>query len=297
MTHLSDKAMLVSLRISQWQARKYDKKATQEVADIHNTTTDAGRYNKALLAKGALESITKAVSAARTTHALMTSPWLDDGNRIRSAMGYFDYAAKMKAHEVDFNRAVAQFVVDYPSYMAGAQHQLKGMFNPADYPVAADISGKFKFEVVVTPLPTASDFRVSLGSEEEARIRADIEARTEAGVRAAMSDVWSRLYNSVEHMRERLAGYHVDPATGKTSGIFRDSLVENLRELVGLLPSLNLTGDSRLEEMRVRLEATLCKDDAETLRTDDDVREATARTARDILADMAGYCGDIGIAA
>ena len=32
-----------------FRSRKYDKKATRQVADANGTTMDAGRYNKALL--------------------------------------------------------------------------------------------------------------------------------------------------------------------------------------------------------------------------------------------------------
>ena len=46
---LTDKALLAQLNVSQWTARKYDKKVTQQIADQHNTIVEAGRYNKSLL--------------------------------------------------------------------------------------------------------------------------------------------------------------------------------------------------------------------------------------------------------
>ena len=39
---LSDKALLVQLNISQWTARKYDKKATEQVAATYNSAVQAG---------------------------------------------------------------------------------------------------------------------------------------------------------------------------------------------------------------------------------------------------------------
>lgn len=293
MTALNEKSMLVALNISQWTARKHDRKVTQEVAHSHATTTDAGRYNKALIAKGALAEIQTIISEARGTHYARTLPWTDEGPRILSSIGYFDYMATMKHHAQKFETAALQFEADYSGYVEEARRRLNGMFNIDDYPAATEIAAKFGFNVNVTPLPAAGDFRVSLGNDEEARIRADIQDRMNESVKNAMADVWDRLYKAVEKMRERLTAYHVDPATQKTSGIFRDSLVENMRELVGLLPALNLTGDGHLDAMRVRLESTLCVESAETLRQDDDLRERTARQARDILADMAGYCGNV----
>ena len=41
---LSDKALLVQLNISQWTARKYDKRATEQVAQQNGSASQAGRY-------------------------------------------------------------------------------------------------------------------------------------------------------------------------------------------------------------------------------------------------------------
>jgi len=47
--NLNDRALLVQLSISQWTARKFDKRVTRDVASSHGTTIDVGRYNKVLL--------------------------------------------------------------------------------------------------------------------------------------------------------------------------------------------------------------------------------------------------------
>ena len=53
-TPLSRKAVLVSVNISQWTARKLDREVTDEVNASHGAQKDAGRYNKLLLEKEAL---------------------------------------------------------------------------------------------------------------------------------------------------------------------------------------------------------------------------------------------------
>jgi hypothetical protein len=96
-----------------------------------------------------------------------------------------------------------------------------------------------------------------------------------------MEDCWTRLHGVVSSMAERLS----DPEK-----IFRDSLVENVVELVDLLPRLNLTGDSRLEDMRQVVAKKLTRHDPQTLRENQHVRKETAKAAEDILQAMAGYC-------
>jgi len=83
---LSSRAMLCSLSISMWSARKHDPDASQEIAVRHGAQTDAGRYHKVLLPKEALAEIQKIVSDARQEHYFITLPWDDNGYRVLPAL-------------------------------------------------------------------------------------------------------------------------------------------------------------------------------------------------------------------
>ena len=48
--NLTHDAMLVSLRITAWSGRLYDRQASNHVAAHHDASASAGRYNKRLLA-------------------------------------------------------------------------------------------------------------------------------------------------------------------------------------------------------------------------------------------------------
>ena len=74
-------------------------------------------------------------------------------------------------------------------------------------------------------------------------------------------------------------------------GIFRDSLVTNIRDLCELIPRLNFTDDARLEELRTQAEKDLAAYDPEDLRKNQFARMETADAAADLLAKMAGYTG------
>src|ERR1700758_1805880 len=94
---LSTRAMLCSLSISMWSARKHDPEASEEIAFRHGARPDAGRYHKVLLPKEALAEIQKIVSEARQKHYFVTLPWGDDGYRVLPGAAYFDHAIKMRA--------------------------------------------------------------------------------------------------------------------------------------------------------------------------------------------------------
>jgi len=68
---IQNKAMLVTLSISQWTARKQDKSVTAEVETAHGAH-DSGKFNKLLVAKELLEPITKLTAKIRESHHFST---------------------------------------------------------------------------------------------------------------------------------------------------------------------------------------------------------------------------------
>lgn len=285
MSLITDKAMLAKLKISRWSASKHDKSITEEVAKKHGADPTMGRYSKRLIAKERLEEIHQIATRARHHHYENTLPWLDDGARILPAANYFDYMREQNDLKAKFEQAVAGFAREYPAYVAEAKASLNGLFNPADYPDAADIARLFSMATDIDPMPEAEDFRVALSDEENARIRDSIQGRLDQAVEGAMQDVWQRMFESVERMVDRLKNYQVDPK-GKVKNTFRDSLVGNIRELVELLPKLNITGNNLLEDMRHRLNDELCQIEPSVLREDATTRKTVAENAEAILADI-----------
>lgn len=279
---LSKKAMLVRLSISQWTARKYDKKVSQEVADKHHIYLDAGRYSKVLIAREEIKKIEKTANEARTFHYENTLPWRDDGARILPASNFDTYSQKMRELRSKFEHAVTLFCDNYPDLIQDARIKLNSLFNPSDYPAVNGVRRKFDFQVTIDPMPDAADFRVTLRDEDIQEIQQDIAKRMKHVQAEAMKDLWHRLHKVVSHMADRLS---------KTDAVFRNSLVGNLTELVNLLPRLNLAGDVELEAMRKQVEEKLCQHDAQTLRESPKIRQETADNAHSILDAMSGYMG------
>lgn len=277
---LRDEAMIIRLSVKQWSARKFDKKATQKVADDYGTTADVGRYNKVLIAKDAIKSITTAVSAARTYHYTMTLPWDDSGARLLTAACFMEYSKRMREYKLNFEKAVEEFIDNYPTYRAEAELRLSGMFDDADYPGIYDMRSRYEFVTDIEPVPHSSDFRVSVSDKATNQIRAEIEKRSEARVKAATDDLYKRLADVTSRFAEKL---------GDSKGVFRDTLVGNVVELVELLPKLNISGDPNLEKLRKEIQKKLGGHTPEVLRNDPEVRATAAQDADAILKKMAGF--------
>lgn len=287
-SNITDRAMLVNLSIKQWTANRHDKRASAEVAHNHNSSVEMGRYQKQLLSKGALLAIKQAANSARTDHYELTLPWSDSGARILSSTGFMRYSERMRKHDSAFWTAVDTFVNEYPDLVNEARRMLNGLFNPAEYPSVRSIRDFFAFGFNVLPMPSADDFRVNLGTAETARIRSEIESQVNASIAGAMSDVWTRMRDVVSHMASKLRAYNVDANDG-VSNPFRDSLVQNIRDLVEILPALNLTDDPDVDAFTQRMRNELCHHSPDTLRASSFAREETAAAAERILSQMEAF--------
>ena len=71
---LEKDAMLVSLRITAWSGRLYDRRASDHVAASHDASFTAGRYNKRLLPKSAFAALNGVMNRVRTLHYENTLP-------------------------------------------------------------------------------------------------------------------------------------------------------------------------------------------------------------------------------
>jgi hypothetical protein len=271
MTDLSQKAVLVKLSVSQWTARKYDKQVTQEVADSHGVQSDAGRYNKVLVESSEIKKVSKVTNAARTFFYANTLPWSDE-YRIRPTQGYLEFMTDLGEHKAEFQTKVLEFCGMYADLQTKARLTLKGMYNPGDYPSLERINKKFDFSVSVLPLVGAKDFRIDLSKEQVAQMGAQLERQNAKAVKAAMRTAWTRLYEAVTHMADKLSG----------NTVFRNSLVDNLEELTKVLPVLNITNDPELAKVCDEISHALCSYDPDTLRKDDIARGKTGRAAKKI---------------
>lgn len=283
MTQLTNRALLVSLTVSQWAARKLDKEETRQLAVRNGTLEGAARVNKSLLPTSkALEAIHKKTGHIRTEFYKRSLGWGQEGVRIIKSEGYLDFVKEFGTQKIEFQNLVSAFVQEYPQAQQDAQKLLGPMYKAEDYPDALTIAHRFNMDIGFFPVPTASDWRVSLADEEISDLQKQIEARVMESEGSAMKEAWQRIVDVVTKAHERLA----DP-----DNIFRDSLVENAKELCDILPSLNIADDPEMEKIRTALQGSLCAASPEALRTDMTVRLSVVNALKDIEAKMGAMYG------
>jgi hypothetical protein len=279
---LSDKALLVQLNVSQWTARKLDRKATEQVAKNNNTSLSAGRYNKSLLPMNDyLANVHQKTTLIRKKYYANTLPWGIEGTQMLPSANYLAFMNEFRKEKGDWESLVSKFYDEYPRLRTDAERFLGDLYNKADYPPLHELQRKFKIDLAVFPVP-ADDFRVEISDHELSRIQQDVEDRVQNAAKTAMDEAWQRLFDRVKHMAEKLA----DP-----KAVFRDTLVENTKDVCSILSRLNFTDDPDLEAMRQEVEQSLANNHPEALRNNPDLRRDKAAEASDIMKRMGAFMG------
>ncbi len=285
---LTRDAMLVALRINAWSGRLYDRQASNHVAAHHDASASAGRYNKRLLPKAALAGLAAAMSEARTVHYANTLPWDDQANRLLTVANYNRYTEALDALVERVVRERARFIEDYDDHVRQARLDLGRLFRIEDYPSRDALQGRFAIRYRIVPVPDADHFMASLAAGETQRLRRDIESQIEERLHDAVRDLYRRLGEAVERVGERLR----EDENGKPL-VFRDSMIANIRDLVDVVPKLNVFGDSELARLCQDVKDRIAFADPDTLRPsrrfDLNVRRQVKRDADALAVRFAGY--------
>ena len=285
---LNRDAMLVGLHISAWSGRLYDREASDHVAVHHDASTSAGRYNKRLLPKSALAPLNAVMSEARTRHYSNSLPWDDKGSRLLTVANYEKYTEVMDGLRERLVRQRARFIEDYDHYVEQARIDLGKLFRIEDYPSKDELRDRFSIQYRITAVPDADHFIASLASEDTEQVKRDIERHIEEQLHSAVGDLYRRLAEAVERVSERLD----EDGDGKPL-VFRDTMISNIRDLVDVVPRLNIFGDQRLAHLCEQVKDRIAGVEPDSLRPsrtfDPAARDRVKRDADSLMEQLAGY--------
>jgi hypothetical protein len=269
------KAVLVRLTIRIFPNTRQDAEITEEVRLKKSLGIGAGKWVKHVFPDEAFADIREKGGEARRRHYDLTLPW-EEGYRLLPAGAHTAYEKDMEAFKTDFLAQVDAFRKDYPDWVKKSKAMHNGTFNPDLYPEWLVMKKHFEFGAEFSPVPKSSHFitgGIAKGAIDD--MREDLERRNAERVEAAVSDTWNRLFTPVQKIAEKLAGKET---------IFRDSLIENVKEVVALIPSLNLTNDTDLVRIAKEIEEKFAALDPEVLRENLDARKEASKAAKALVA-------------
>lgn len=225
-------------------------------------------------------------------HMKHTLPHGDDGSRLLPNVMYFEYVQKMGAFEQQLKALDAQILATYDQLVQEdvafrvaaliAQGKQNVMVLPDEYPSKDQIAGYLYVSWHLEPIATANDFRYQVDPVIVDRLNGRLK-KMEDDIRF---EFVRRLADPMKHFVEKLS-----VSIGTQGSIFRDSLIENLNELVQLLPKLNVNNDPRLTELLNGIDAVIRPYvfAPDVLRENQAARESARDKMKALLEKLDGY--------
>ena len=282
---LAARTLAIDLNISVWTARKKDKRASAKVNSDNYAISDAATVNKNLLAGCDLLTEIKTMAGnIRSLHYSYTLPWTDSGTRIIMTAGYPEYIAEMTALITEFNRLVALFIDQYDFEIISVRARLGDMFDETEYPPSWQVRNKFDVKLVCSPVADMHDWRLDVDQDAQTCFDEAIAGygnAMEQRINGAMTDIHERLRKVLSNMSERL-----DFAGKEDKKTFRNTLLDNVLDIVDLMRKCNLTDDTQLTAQADTLERALRGVSPEALRDSSQLRAETKRTVDQVIASL-----------
>jgi len=277
---LSERAMLTQLSFSVWTGRTQDNRVSEEVTVSKNAERDGGIWWTALIPKRSLRNINTAYNKCKATHNRLTLPWRDGGVRILPTAMFLEYSKAMREVKAEFDEAVDEFLKRYPEILKNARKRLGKLLDDKKLPTAVEVKRKFGVYQEIYPLPDIADFRVNLSKEDVDETRKQMKTSIDNTIEKAMTGIWQQLAELIGKVEKTLK---------EPKKVFRDSRISNLKKFCELIPKLNLTDDSKLEDFRKEVVKELVNLRPDNLREIKPERAVGAKTARDMLKKMKDY--------
>jgi hypothetical protein len=204
---IASSAMLGSINMSVWEARKQDRRSAEELTTAKGARSKrAATVHKHLFAEcGALEAIKSLRGEVRVWFNDVTPPWDDNGRRLIPTAKYLEITDQAAKYQQRFNDLVRVFLNMYSTEISKQAFEMGALFDRAEYPPAEEVARKFHFSFAVEPVPTSGDFRVDVGNEAAKQLKEQYEKVMEQRVAGAVADAWSRVKQQVEWVHERMS--------------------------------------------------------------------------------------------
>jgi hypothetical protein len=230
----------------------------------------------------------KAVTAVRTRVIAfwkgISLPYPESGIRLIRQDDISSFTVQMTSLKAELDDAVIQLDAQYDELKSAARRRLGSLYNSGDYPATLrgwfDVSYDFPS---VEPPEYLRQLSPQLYQQEASRIA----ARFDEAVQLAEQVFTEELSKLVSHLTERLSGN----GDGKPK-VFRDSVVENLREFFERFRHLNIRSDEQLDDLVVQAQRVVRGVEPQQLRDNQALRQQVASQLSGVQSVLDGLLVD-----
>jgi hypothetical protein len=211
-------------------------------------------------------------------------PYPEPGIRLIRQDDLQPFAVQMTTLKEELVLAVEQLEANYTELQTAARRRLGTLFNAADYP--ASLHGWFD---VTYDFPSVEppDYLRQLSPQLYEQEAQRVAARFDEAVQLAEHAFTEELSKLVSHLTERLSGSD----DGKPK-VFRDSVIQNLREFFGRFRHLNIQSSEQLDELVGQAQRVVQGIEPQQLRDNGDLRQQIATQLSGVQSVLDGLLVD-----
>jgi hypothetical protein len=253
----------VQLSISKWGGvKKINDNQLAEMIDTHEWLT----ATKKLVDPESLKPICKVGNSARTYLTGISLPFPIQGMVFIPKEMITRVDQRLEGFKGEFNQTVETFLRDYDKLRETAMVYLGDLFDEIDYPVQVEKKFSFAWRFIILDVPNGKSGILSpevYEREKEKFIQTMEEART-----LAIESLREEFASMVERITERFT----QNGDGKPK-IFKNATVESFYEFFETFKERNIFRDEELAKLVERAQAVLGGVSAESIRTNESLKE------------------------
>ena len=291
MQDLSRRAMLVSvtIKLEGLLGERRDRGASELVENHYLVASRRAKDSKYLIDRKH-PKVKAVIAAAQQVRAVMyryTFPWGDSNLRLLPVKAHDEFKHALDKALDDLKDCQEQYLQVYPMLVKMSESDLGGLFDKNEYPHVDRVRTMFKASTGYWPMPEGGHFVADIAALAAKEARETIEHDNAVRTSQAINELIARVEQTVTIFVDKLAAYRKDEATNKSYGIFRDSLVSNVKDMARLIRTLNFTDAPELNDLAKHVER-LGAYSAEALRDNEYVRAIMVTDGQSLLARLDG---------
>ena len=263
MENIFEMGCLIQLSSSAWGARRKIK--TEQITDLAGANEWLSTHKK-LIDPCALKPICKVVNAARSYLSGMSLPFPINGMVFVPKEMISRVDEELDRFKSDFDSEVEEFISRYDGLREVALVYLGDLFDETDYPV--DIRSKFSFAWRFIVLDVPNGKSGLLAPEVYEREKAKFVQTMEEARELAIVSLREEFSGMIKRGTERFTN-----GNDTKTKVFKNGTINNFYEFFETFKERNIFRDSELAELVSQAEAILGGKTAETIRSNDQLKE------------------------
>lgn len=281
---LGDYGVCLELNVSLPTFTRKDRNAGKQVARDNNANEKRIGVSKKLLDMPELRALESCKTEIYSIPKLFGTPMGTNENFIPN---HNIINCKNKLDELlgEYDLLREAFIQAYPGGVQAAQLNAEGlgyMFDGAQYPNVDSLYSKIGARAYWRELPSNHPLE-SVHRKAQQELSEAFTENAERAQNTLMQGLWQRLREPLENMSKRL---EYDDVGKPVNGHFKGTIVDNIMEIVDLMKYCNVSGDSKMEQVRIDLRNALSGVTPEGLKTNAGTRVRTKAEVDKIISGL-----------